>query len=92
MADNAPTSTISANQLNYLNSVVNEVNETKTYINNLIVPTSQDMIAKTNIDNNKYFTIKNILYKSTDSILQGDEIIPNTNCILVDIADVLNNL
>lgn len=92
MADNAPTSTISANQLNYLNSVVNEVNETKTYINNLIVPTPQDMIAKTNIDNNKYFTIKNILYKSTDSILQGDEIIPNTNCILVDIADVLNNL
>ena len=99
-ASNAPTSTLTPDSINYLNAVMNEVNaakrqattaadEAKAYVNSLTIP-EENMIAESDIENNKYFMFGNILYKATAPILTGEQIIIDTNCIKVNLADALN--
>ena len=40
----------------------------------------------------EFFTIDNNIYQATTTIPAGDAIIPGTNCIVVNMADALNEL
>ena len=66
--------------------------DTKMYIQKINTPTDEDMIADTQIANGKYFIVNGNLYLSTTTIPAGDAIIPNTNCVLTNLAEVLNAL
>ena len=95
MADNAPTTTLAANQLNYINAVLNDINAAKQSLENYVTSitlTEEDMVATKNIEINEYFMIKNTLFQATASIEQEEQIIPGTNCTQINIADALNAL
>lgn len=66
--------------------------DTKMYIQKINTPTDEDMIANTKIENGKYFIVNGNLYLSTTTIPAGDAIIPNTNCVLTNLAEALNAL
>lgn len=66
--------------------------DTKLYIERLTQPTEDDMVANTNIASGKYFMVGMNLYLSTASIANGEQIVPNTNCTALSLADALNNL
>lgn len=40
----------------------------------------------------EYFTIDNNIYQATTTIPAGDAVIPGTNCIVINMADALNEL
>lgn len=40
----------------------------------------------------EYFTIGNDIYQATTLIPTGDAVIPGTNCIVINMADALNEL
>lgn len=40
----------------------------------------------------EYFTIDNTIYQATTTIPAGDVVIPGTNCIVINMADALNEL
>ena len=64
--------------------------DTKLYIQKLTQPTEDDMIANANIASGKYFMVGNSLYLSSQSIAQGDAIVPGTNCTPTSLAEALN--
>lgn len=65
--------------------------DTKMYIDALTAP-DDDMVANSNIENGKYFTVNNKLYISTSAIAQGEQIVVGTNCTQTDLATALNAL
>ena len=40
----------------------------------------------------EYFTIDNNIYQATTTITAGDAVVPGTNCIVINMADALNEL
>ena len=40
----------------------------------------------------EYFTVDNTIYQATTTIPAGDAVIPGTNCIVINMADALNEL
>lgn len=40
----------------------------------------------------EYFTIDNNIFQATTTIPAGDTVIPGTNCIVINMADALNEL
>lgn len=66
--------------------------DTKMYIQKINTPTDEDMIANDQIASGKYFIVNGNLYLSTTTIPAGDAIIPNTNCVLTNLAEALNAL
>ena len=38
----------------------------------------------------EYFTVDNTIYQATTTIPAGDAVIPGTNCIVINMADALN--
>lgn len=40
----------------------------------------------------EYFTIDNTIYQATTTIPAGDAVMPGTNCVVVNMADALNEL
>ena len=68
------------------------VANTKMYVNKLLQPTEDDMVADHNIQSGKFFMIGSGLYLSTASIASGESIIPGTNCTALSLADALNEL
>lgn len=40
----------------------------------------------------EYFNIDNTIYQATTTIPAGDTVIPGTNCVVVNMADALNEL
>lgn len=101
MSSDAPTTTLTSIQLNYMNAAINEINEAKreainaaqsvkNYVDS-ITP-SETMTAETDIQDGKYFMNGNVLYQATTNILTGEEIVLGTNCEVKNIAEALNAL
>ena len=40
----------------------------------------------------EYFTVGNDIYQATTTIPAGDAVVPGTNCVVVNMADALNEL
>lgn len=46
--------------------------------------------AETKIAPGEYFTVGGDIYKATTTIPAGDGIVPDTNCVNVNVVDILN--
>lgn len=73
-------------------STVTYTTDTKLYIQNLTLPTEDDMTANTTIANGKFFMIGNNLYRATTTIASGSQITPGSNATSLSLADALNLL
>lgn len=40
----------------------------------------------------EYFTVDNTIYQATTTIPAGDAVVPGTNCVVINMADALNEL
>lgn len=58
----------------------------------LPVPPEPKPSATKKVVSGEYFTIGNDIYKATTTIPVGDAVIPGTNCIVINMADALNEL
>lgn len=56
------------------------------------VPPEPELSATTKMMPGEYFTIDNTIYQATTTIPAGDTVIPGTNCIVINMADALNEL
>lgn len=56
------------------------------------VPPEPKPTATKKMVSGEYFTIDNNIFQATTTIPAGDAVIPGTNCIVVNMADALNEL
>lgn len=58
----------------------------------LPVPPEPKTTATKKMIPSEYFTIDGTIYQATTTIPAGDAVIPGTNCIVINMADALNEL
>ena len=58
----------------------------------LPVPPEPKLTVTAKMMPGEYFTIDNNIYQATTTIPAGDAVIPGTNCIVINMADALNEL
>ena len=56
------------------------------------VPPEQKPTVTAKMMPGEYFTIDSNIYQATTTIPAGDAVIPGTNCIVINMADALNEL
>ena len=58
----------------------------------LPVPPEPKLTVTAKMMPGEYFTVGNDIYQATTTIPAGDAVIPGTNCIVINMADALNEL
>ena len=60
--------------------------------NPLPVPPEPKLTVTAKMMPGEYFTIDNTIYQATTTIPAGDAVMPGTNCVVINMADALNEL
>lgn len=55
-------------------------------------PVPDKLTASTKVAPDEYFSIGGRIYKATTTIPAGDTVIPGTNCVSVNMTDILNSM